>query len=367
MGAYGSPDLTPPSGNQEPTSNRRSFSVPGLAICIVIVVLLILVASGKINLNFLNPTESSNRRIVYDKNVSLSSSVGRYSWQFQIYDLDSGKIITPTVSVEATVKNDAGTTVFHKVFSVSSSDYSNTSEPSCTLYFFSDDFTKGTSKTGTAAFKVTMSSQSWFDCESAISGLPVTSSNTKSNPPVSKSTNPASTQPPKTTVPSTTSAEGKTKTEAARSSTDDTVTLGMKNAVREAKSYLSVMAFSYRGIIRQLTSTEGFTEEEAKYGADNCGADWYEQALEDAKSYLDVLSFSRTGLVKQLIDVELFTEEEAEYGVNNCGADWREQAAASAKNYLEVMSFSKEGLINQLVFEGFTREEAEYAAQEAGY
>ena len=44
-----------------------------------------------------------------------------------------------------------------------------------------------------------------------------------------------------------------------------------------------------------------------------------------------------------------------------------EQAAKSAKNYLDTMPFSKSELIHQLEFDGYSKEEAEYGAQAAGY
>ncbi|MCD8118698.1 MAG: Ltp family lipoprotein [Lachnospiraceae bacterium] len=63
---------------------------------------------------------------------------------------------------------------------------------------------------------------------------------------------------------------------------------------------------------------EGFTEEEATYGADNCGADWKEQAVKKAKSYLEYSDFTRSKLIKQL-EYEGFTYEEAVYGVDKVG------------------------------------------------
>lgn len=93
--------------------------------------------------------------------------------------------------------------------------------------------------------------------------------------------------------------------------------MGQKNALSQAKSYLSFSAFSYTGLIKQL-EFEGFTNEEATYGADNCGADWNEQAAKSAKSYLDFSSFSRSGLIKQL-EYEGFTSEQAEYGATAVG------------------------------------------------
>ncbi len=89
-------------------------------------------------------------------------------------------------------------------------------------------------------------------------------------------------------------------------------------------------------------------------------------ALSSAKNYLNFSSFSYKGLVRQL-EFEGYSNEEAIYAVNNCGADWNEQAAKSAKNYLNFSSFSRDGLIAQLEFEGFTNQQAEYGAQAVGY
>ena len=91
-----------------------------------------------------------------------------------------------------------------------------------------------------------------------------------------------------------------------------------------------------------------------------------ENALNSAKSYLEVSPFSWSGMVDQL-EFEGYTHEEAVYGADNCDADWFEQAAKSAQRYLELMSFSREGLIEQLEYEGFTNEEAVYGAEQNGY
>ena len=146
---------------------------------------------------------------------------------------------------------------------------------------------------------------------------------------------------------------------------DESVTVGMKNALNSAKAYLTFTAFSYEGLISQL-EFEQYTYEEAVYAVDNCGADWNEQAQKSAKNYLSFTAFSYDGLIDQL-EFEKFTPEQARYGVDNCGADWNEQAVKSAKNYLELMSFSRDGLIDQLVFEGFTYEQAVYGVEQNGY
>ena len=97
----------------------------------------------------------------------------------------------------------------------------------------------------------------------------------------------------------------------------DTATMGEKNAVEKAKSYLRVMAFSREGLIDQL-EYEGFTHKEAVYGADHAGADWNEQAAKKAAQYLEYSAFSREGLIDQL-KYEGFTQSQAEYGVRAVG------------------------------------------------
>lgn len=154
-------------------------------------------------------------------------------------------------------------------------------------------------------------------------------------------------------------------TSETKGSDDDNLTMGQRNALKSAKSYLGMMAFSYEGLIEQL-EFEQYSHEDAVFAADNCGADWNEQALKSAKSYLSTMAFSYEGLIEQL-EYEKFTTAQATYAADNCGADWNEQAAKCAKQYLDNMSFSREGLIDQLVYEGFTEEQAIYGVEANGY
>lgn len=98
---------------------------------------------------------------------------------------------------------------------------------------------------------------------------------------------------------------------------ENNITMGQKNALSKAKDYLNFTAFSYSGLIHQL-EFEGFSNEEATYAVDNCGADWNEQAALKAQEYLNFSSFSRSGLIEQL-EFEGFTAEQAEYGVKAVG------------------------------------------------
>lgn len=222
------------------------------------------------------------------------------------------------------------------------------------------------------------------------------------------------------------------------------VTDGMKKALEKAKEYLEETSWSRTAVIEFLELL-GYTYEEAAYGADNCGADWYAQAvketqkfgsfwsreralewlidtskftedeanyavnllpdsyfsenkytydsdytfdydyddnsnddnddsvtlgmqnaLKSAKQYLDYTAFSYTGLIKQL-EYEEYSYDEAVYAVDNCGADWYEQAVKCGQQYLDYTSFSRDSLIRQLEYEGFTNAQAVYAVNELGY
>lgn len=82
-------------------------------------------------------------------------------------------------------------------------------------------------------------------------------------------------------------------------------------------------------------------------------------ALRTAARYLDYTAFSHKGLVGQL-EYEGYSSDDAVFAADNCGADWNAQAAKKAQQYLDYMSFSRSGLIDQLEYEGFTSEQAIY-------
>ena len=90
-----------------------------------------------------------------------------------------------------------------------------------------------------------------------------------------------------------------------------------------------------------------------------------QNALSTAHDYLDTMAFSRSGLIDQL-KYEGYTDSEAEYAVDNCGADWDYQAVLMAEEYLDAMSFSRSGLIDQLEYEGFSYSQASAAATAVG-
>lgn len=161
------------------------------------------------------------------------------------------------------------------------------------------------------------------------------------------------------------SSKDSSQSSSQQTSQAQTSSTSQKKALDKANDYLRVMAFSRSGLVKQL-EYEGYSNADATYAADHCGADWNAQALKKAKSYLDVMAFSYSGLKGQL-EYDGFTSSQATYGVDNCGANWNDQAAKKAKSYLDLMSFSRDELISQLEYEGFTRAQAEYGAAKNGY
>ena len=96
-----------------------------------------------------------------------------------------------------------------------------------------------------------------------------------------------------------------------------TITLSQENALCSALNYLDYMPFSYSGLIEQL-KYEKYSDSDARYAADHCGANWNEQAAKKAQQYLDYMSFSKEGLIEQL-EYEGFTHSQALYGVSQVG------------------------------------------------
>lgn len=115
------------------------------------------------------------------------------------------------------------------------------------------------------------------------------------------------------------------------------------------------------GTLTPMVADSGFTSETAAESATLAETN----ALEMAKNYLDVMPFSYSGIIDQL-QYEGFTEQEAIYGADNCEADWNAQAALAARNYLDIMPFSRDGLIDQLTHDGYTAEQAAYGVDSVG-
>lgn len=100
---------------------------------------------------------------------------------------------------------------------------------------------------------------------------------------------------------------------------DSLATWEQSSAVAKAREYLSIMPFSKTGLIDQL-EYEGFSTADATYAVNDVeaggGVDWNEQAVKKARDYRSMTAFSRQGLIEQL-EYEGFTPGQAVYGVDN--------------------------------------------------
>ena len=102
------------------------------------------------------------------------------------------------------------------------------------------------------------------------------------------------------------------------------MTIAQENAYESAKSYIDTMAFSKKGLMKQLTSEygEGYEKKDARFAIKllekNGEVNWKDEAVEAAQSYLDTQSFSKDGLYEQLVSDygEGFTEKQARYAVD---------------------------------------------------
>ena len=82
--------------------------------------------------------------------------------------------------------------------------------------------------------------------------------------------------------------------------------------------------YSYKKMVNCLVEYDGYTEEDAIYAADNCGADWKERCCRKVKLYLEddaTYNDSREWLTRDLKDYGLFTDEEIEYALDQCGVE----------------------------------------------
>lgn len=88
-------------------------------------------------------------------------------------------------------------------------------------------------------------------------------------------------------------------------------------------------------------------------------------AVAMAEDYLNFIAFSKKSLKnnQNLKDLMRLTPNM----LQKIDVNWREQAVRMAGEYLDYMNFSKQGLIDQLIFEGFSREDVTYAAEQVEF
>ncbi|MBQ4511520.1 MAG: Ltp family lipoprotein [Anaerolineaceae bacterium] len=107
-------------------------------------------------------------------------------------------------------------------------------------------------------------------------------------------------------------------------------------AVRRAQMFLDSGTFSENGLIHQLESpTVGFTHEQAVYAVGVVGknVDWNEMAVRKAQDYLRIMTVSRRELIEYLESVsEGFTHDQAVYGADNAGVAWSDMIKVLTEN-----------------------------------
>lgn len=151
-----------------------------------------------------------------------------------------------------------------------------------------------------------------------------------------------------------------------------------ETAVEEAENYVNKAYCSREELVahlfdRELCRYSQFSVEDVAYAVENCGMDWMEVALLRAKDTLEQQPqktshrnpyLSHAGMIEDLMSYG-FTEAQALYAADNCGADWKEQAVLYG-DYLMQQSYTRQKMLDRLEQEGFTKEEAEYAADYYG-
>lgn len=155
-------------------------------------------------------------------------------------------------------------------------------------------------------------------------------------------------------------------------------------AVEVAKETLQNFPLSRALLIDVLTDEEvGFTQEEAVYGADHCGANWNDQAFLVAADLLYDDDLNPTGISRAMLEASLgdpidedgfaFTKSEVQSAMAKVDADaaktknfWEEQALASANLIIELykedkQTPTKDDIKEVLEIEEFTSAQITYA------
>lgn len=88
-----------------------------------------------------------------------------------------------------------------------------------------------------------------------------------------------------------------------------------EEALARAKTLVAEQALSYEQTVQALGG-EGYTVNEAVYGASNCGADWDAQAVRKAEEYLVADPDMTADTLAQKLEADGFSEEEVQHGVD---------------------------------------------------
>ncbi len=131
------------------------------------------------------------------------------------------------------------------------------------------------------------------------------SSNTssKTSNTSSKSSNSASTSSNKTV-------------QSSKQSNSSSLTTEERKASEDARAYLDLLTLSKKELITMLTMYDGYSKDVATKAVDSLNIDWKEQAARSAKSYMETLNATRDTILYYL-KLEGYTDEQAEYGADS--------------------------------------------------
>ena len=115
-------------------------------------------------------------------------------------------------------------------------------------------------------------------------------------------------------------------------------------------------------LVEKIKTDGSFTEDQAIYGAENFGIDWYNAAVIDGSNYLYNNPTSRIYFVDYMQTVELYSQAQAEYAADQM--DFY-QAAADVASYAD-MSYTEIYSLLFYTYE-FTNGEAVYGANQQDY
>lgn len=115
-----------------------------------------------------------------------------------------------------------------------------------------------------------------------------------------------------------------------------------------------------------LESNQLFSDQDALYAVNHCGADWNQYAVRAAKEYSEYAyeesSVSRLGLIERLSGVGQagFTKTQAIYGVDHSGLDWDKQMVTQLVHTAEAYPMSRDKTKAALQKAKFTQTEVNH-------
>lgn len=127
--------------------------------------------------------------------------------------------------------------------------------------------------------------------------------------------------------------------------------------------------YSRSEIIRLTVDSANSNESAVEQALNNYNIDWNEYSLYCANEIIKYGSGFSKEQLEYSMNNEGFTPEEVNYTMSHIQVDWNNEAVKCLQSYLDAdITFdSKEEAISQLEFEGFTAEQAEYAASKYSY